>query len=53
MQESIEYSIITELVFRGMLGTSKFSDFLRFCKIYYYGTPATPLLKERIMVCFS
>jgi hypothetical protein len=31
MQESIEYSIITELVFRRMSGKSKFSDFLRFC----------------------
>jgi hypothetical protein len=31
MQESIEYSIITQLVFRGMSGKSKSSDFLRFC----------------------
>jgi hypothetical protein len=32
MQESIEYSIITELVFRRMSGKSKISDFLRFCR---------------------
>jgi hypothetical protein len=33
MQESIEYSIITELVFQRMSGTSKLSDFLRVCYI--------------------
>jgi hypothetical protein len=34
MQESIDYIIITELVFRRMSGKSKFYDFLRFCQIY-------------------
>jgi hypothetical protein len=35
MQEYIEYCIITELVFRRMSGTSKFSDFLRFYHKYF------------------